>query len=138
MFHIALTILVVDIVICKELLVYSNFNDGSLVYGYDPSIMQDFITLQNDIGQSGFVKKNCTKICLELPDKFTICSSMLIKYMTTKNNFIEMLQNDGTHWFQLDFEHLRDLENMSERISMNLDNIEKFWESKIPINPHSW
>ena len=63
---------------------------------------------------------------------------MLIKYMTTKNNFIEMLQNDGTHWFQLDFEHLRDLENMSERISMNLDNIEKFWESKIPINPHSW
>ena len=97
----------------KEIQYYSNFNDGT--WGFGPeSVIEDYVTLSNDPKA-------------QLPNDFTVCSSLLIKFMTTKNNFIEIYKEDGTHWFQLDLEHLRDLESFSERVSMHFEeSINKF------------
>ena len=104
---------------------YTNFNDGTWGFGVE-SVIEDYVTLSND--PKG-----------QLPNDFTVCSSLLIKFMTTKNNFIEIYKEDGTHWFQLDLEHLRDLDTFSERVSMYFEgSINKFWDSKVPINPHTW
>ena len=109
----------------KEIPYYSNFNNGNLIFGTESQI-PDFVTLAND------PKAN-------LPNDFTVCSSLFIEFMTTKNNFIEIFKKDGTHWFQMDLEHLRDYKTFSERISMYYgSDLFKFWDSKVAINPHSW
>ena len=112
----------------KEISYFSNFNNGNLIFGEESKI-PDFVTLADD-PKSDF------------PNDFTICSSLYIKFMTTKNNVIEIMKKDGTHWFQIDLEHLRDYETFSERITMfyGSEKPEKlqFWDSVLPINPHSW
>ena len=115
----------------KQLDVVTNFNDGSLVYG-EESTMTDYVTLAND------PKAN-------LPESFTVCSSLFIKFMLTKNNFIEILKEDGTHWFQMDLEHLRDFSTLTERITLIYHNpitgkeeVMKFWDNVVPITPHAW
>ena len=66
-------------------------------------------------------------------------------FMLTKNNFIEILKEDGTHWFQMDLEHLRDFSTLTERITLIYHNpisgkeeVMKFWDNVVPITPHSW
>ena len=115
----------------RQLDVVTNFNDGSLVYG-EESTMTDYVTLAND------PKAN-------LPESFTVCSSLFIKFMLTKNNFIEILKEDGTHWFQMDLEHLRDFSTLTERITLIYHNpisgkeeVMKFWDNVVPISPHAW
>ena len=115
----------------RQLDVVTNFNDGSLVYG-EESTMTDYVTLAND------PKAN-------LPESFTVCSSLFIKFMLTKNNFIEILKEDGTHWFQMDLEHLRDFSTLTERITLIYHNpisgkeeVMKFWDNVVPITPHAW
>ena len=115
----------------RQLDVVTNFNDGSLVYG-EESTMTDYVTLSN------VPKAN-------LPESFTVCSSLFIKFMLTKNNFIEILKEDGTHWFQMDLEHLRDFSTLTERITLIYHNpisgkeeVIKFWDNVVPITPHAW
>ena len=104
---------------------YSNFNDGKLLFGIESTIV-DYVTLAND------PKEN-------LPNDFTICTSLYIKYMTTKNNIFELYKEDGSHWFQMDIEHLRDIDSFSERISMFYEStLNKFWDKTVTIIPHSW
>ena len=119
------------VTIAKQLDYFSNFNDGSLVYG-EESTMTDYVTLTNDPRAN-------------LPESFTVCSSLFIKFMLTKNNFIEILKEDGTHWFQMDIEHLRDFSTLTERITLIYHNsisgkneVVKFWDHVVPITPHSW
>ena len=126
--HIFITkFLFVSIVKSKEIPYFSNFNKGNLIFGEESKI-PDFVTLAEDPISN-------------LPNDFTICSSLYIEFMTTKNNFIEIMKEDGSHWFQMDLEHLRDYDSFSERISMFYGNEmpEKlqFWDSVLPIRPHS-
>lgn len=109
----------------KELQYFDNFNEGNVLFGIESTIV-DFVTLANDpVGN--------------LPNDFTICNSLYIKFMTTKNNIMEIFKEDGSHWFQMDIEHLRDLDTFSERVSMYYEStINKFWDQSIPIAPHSW
>merc|ERR1719300_1860437 len=91
--------------IAKEISYFSNFNKGNLIFGEEEFKIPDFVTLVDDP-------------ISDFPNDFTICSSLYIKFMTTKNNVIEIMKKDGTHWFQIDLEHLRDYETFSERITM--------------------
>ena len=115
----------------RQLNYFSNFNDGSLIYGAE-STMTDYVTLTNDPQAN-------------LPESFTVCSSLFIKFMLTKNNFIGILKEDGTQWFQMDLEHLRDFSTLTERITLvyhnpvtGKDEPVKFWNQVVPITPHSW
>ena len=119
------------VTVARQLDYFSNFNDGSLVFG-EESTMTDFVTLTNDPRAN-------------LPESFTVCSSLFIKFMLTKNNFIEILKEDGTHWFQMDIEHLRDFSTLTERITLIYHNsisgkneVVKFWDHVVPITPHAW
>ena len=72
---------------CKQLQYYTNFKFENLVIGAE-ELMTDYVTLAND------PKEN-------LPDTFTICSSVLIKYVITNNDVFQILKEDGTPWFVL-------------------------------------
>ena len=105
----------------RQLNYFTNFNDGSLVFG-DESTMTDYVTLTNDPGTN-------------LPESFTICSSIFLKFMLTKNNFISIFKEDGTQWFQMDIEHLKDYSTLTERITLvhynpisGKDEVVKFWD----------
>ena len=115
----------------RQLDYFTNFNDGSLVFG-DESTMTDYVTLTNDPRTN-------------LPESFTVCSSIFIKFMLTKNNFISIFKEDGTQWFQMDLEHLRDFSTLTERITLvhynpisGKDEVVKFWDQVVPITPHAW
>ena len=115
----------------RQLNYFTNFNDGSLVFG-DESTMTDYVTLTNDPGTN-------------LPESFTICSSIFLKFMLTKNNFISIFKEDGTQWFQMDIEHFKDYSTLTERITLvhynpisGKDEVVKFWDQVVPITPHAW
>ena len=76
--------------IAKDLIYFSNFKPGPVKFGPE-SLVTDFVTITNDPG-------------IDLPDKFTICSSLFIEVMTTMQNIIQILKEDGTHWFQISYE----------------------------------
>merc|ERR1711892_516799 len=104
---------------------FDNYNTGVLEFGPEESI-SDYVELTNDPISN-------------LPEDFTVCSSLYIKYMTAENNFIEFFQANGSHWFQLDIEQLRDLDYFTERMTMHFGGKEhKFWKSGVPIKPHTW
>ena len=73
----------------KEMKYWSNFKPG-LIYGHE-SLMTDYVTIANDPVSN-------------LPDKFTVCSSLYIDLMTTIKNVVQIYKEDGTHWFNLSFE----------------------------------
>ena len=74
----------------KDLKYFSNFKPGPLIFGPE-SVVTDFVTIANDPG-------------IDLPDKFTICSSLFIEVMTTAQNIIEILKENGTHWFSISYD----------------------------------
>ena len=61
----------------KDLKYFSNFKPGPIIFGPE-SVVTDFVTITNDPG-------------IDLPDKFTICSSLFIEVMTTMQNIIQIL-----------------------------------------------
>ena len=65
----------------------SNFKFEIPVIGYE-SLIKDFAMLNND------PKAN-------IPDSFTVCSSVFIKFWSTDISIIEMLKEDGSHWFHM-------------------------------------
>ena len=115
----------------RQLDYFTNFNDGSLVFG-DESTMTDYVTLKNDPRNN-------------LPESFTVCSSIFLKFTLTKSNFISIFKEDGTQWFQMDIEHLKDYSTLTERITLvhynpisGKDEVVKFWDQVVPITPHAW
>ena len=73
---------------CKNLQMFSNYQGGVGEHGKEASI-RDYVTLAND------PKAN-------LPDSFTICSSIYVKYVTsTSDHFMEVYKEDGGHWFTI-------------------------------------
>ena len=76
--------------IAKDLKFFSNFKPGPKIFGPE-SVVTDYVTMTNDPGT-------------DLPDKFTICSSLFIEVMTTIQNIIQIMKEDGTHWFQISYD----------------------------------
>ena len=120
---------------CKNLQMFSNYQGGVGEHGKETSI-RDYVTLAND------PKAN-------LPDSFTICSSIYVKYVTsTSDHFMEVYREDGGHWFTIVLgTDLRNLDTMSEK--MIIWSALKGGEAKfapwdvfegplVPIAPHSW
>ena len=96
-------------------------------------LIKEYVTLLNDPNAN-------------LPNSFTICSSIFIKFRTTAVAFFEMYKADGTHWFLLQVgTNKRDYKNPSETITIWYDDPttgshgqEDFEDATIPIVPHSW
>ena len=86
----------------RELEFYSNFKSDKIVYGQE-ALMADFVSLKSDPKS-------------DLPDSFTVCSSILLQYFTTHQNFIEIYKEDGTHWFNLGLDLMRDMSTFTETI----------------------
>ena len=117
---------------CRQIEYFSNFKFEKLVYGAE-DLITDYVTLANDpVGN--------------LPDTFTICSSVFIKYVTTNNDVFEMFKEDGTHWFVLVLKTRdRDYKNLSEKVAIfymnpTTDKLESdlIYNKVLPIVPHSW
>ena len=101
---ISLTILVDG----KKIKYYSNFKFEKIVYGQEDSVI-DFLTLADD------PKGN-------LPESYTACSSVFVKFATTDILVIQMLKQDGTPWYRFTIFAGREFGTMSEILNLNYDN----------------
>ena len=115
---------------CSDMNSFStfSFDEDTLKYGAESSI-NNFISLGNDPKSS-------------LPDSFTVCSSILVKFMNTAAHFVQMYTEDGSHWFNLHITILRSL-NMQTRLfymdhSKGAFQQEPFIDIPVPMIPHSW
>ena len=72
----------------KTIKYLSNFKFEDIVYG-EEEVIKDFVTLAND------PKAN-------LPDSYTICSSVFVQFVTSDKIVIEMLKQDGSPWYLLE------------------------------------
>lgn len=132
-FHLILLFLIkVD---CKTLKIFSSHNFGPTLFGPKPQI-KDYVSLVNDPKS-------------QLPNMFTICSSVFLDFITSETHFIEILKEDGSHWFDVSVSTLtgrHQVNNtLSEEVRVWYQNIQSEKEesdwlrgSIIPIVPHSW
>ena len=104
---------------------------------------------ENIYGEEHLIKEYVTLLNApkaDLPNSFTICTSIFNKYKTTAIAFFEMYKDDGTHWFLLQIGPTkRDYKNPSETVTIWYENPttgshgqEDFQDATIPIVPHSW
>ena len=70
----------------KAIKYFDNIGDnGVFIYGSTEDVMDRYSGLSKDIIGN-------------LPDTFTICSSIFIQYKTSASNFFHLLQDDGQPW----------------------------------------
>ena len=132
-FHLFLLFLIkVD---CKKLKFFSSHNFGPTLFGPKPQI-KDYVSLVNDPKS-------------KLPNMFTICSSVFLDFITSETHFIEILKEDGSHWFDVSVSTLTGRHQVNNTISEEVrvwyHNIQSEKEESdwlrgtvIPIVPHSW
>ena len=77
----------------KDLKYFSSFKPGPLITGPE-SVVTNYVTMTSNPVST-------------LPDEFTICNSLFIEVMTTAQNIIEILKEDGTHWFSIFYDPVR-------------------------------
>ena len=125
-------IVVPNFVSGKSIKYFSNFKFENIVFG-EESLMKDYITLAED--PTG-----------NLPDSFTVCSSLFIKFATTENSALQIFKADKSPWYSLEIStNSRNYDSLSETVSLwyehsvtgNLQQ-EFFKHVHIPIVPHSW
>ena len=115
----------------KHLQYFSSFTFGETFWKSE-HLITDFVTLSED------PKAN-------LPDSFTICNSLLVKFVSTNYDVVGMLKEDGLPWFSLELGTMqRNYEQMSETLLIFYENpatgssgISQFTSVHIPIVPHS-
>ena len=115
-----------------EMQYFSSFTFGETFWKSE-HLITDYVTLSND------PKAN-------LPDSFTICNSLLVKFVSTNYDVVGMLKEDGSPWFSLELGTMqRNYEQMSETLLIFYENpvtgssgISQFTSVHIPIVPHSW
>ena len=73
-----------------DLKYFSSFKPGPRVVGPE-SVVKNFVTIANNPGS-------------DLPNEFTICTSLFIEIMTTSQYLFEILKKDGTHWYSLSYD----------------------------------
>ena len=129
---ILIAILVPNFVSGKSIKYFSNFKFENVVFG-EESLMKDYITLAKDPNGN-------------LPDSFTVCSSLFIKFATTENSALQILKEDKTPWYSLEIStNSRNYDSLSETVSLWYENPRTgnlqqdfFSNAHIPIVPHSW
>ena len=116
----------------KKLKYYSNFNFKKLVFGPE-DVVVDYLTLADDpIGN--------------LPESYTTCSSVFVKFASTDIAVIHMMKQDDTPWYSLVvLIGSREYDKMSESLLLAYDDpttdkfeVEFLTSSHIPIVPDSW
>ena len=85
---------VFNLIFAKDLKYFSNFKPSSSILVGRESAVTDFVTMTNNPGS-------------DLPNKFTICSSLFIEFMTSNQNIVQILKEDGTHWFSIIYDSVR-------------------------------
>ena len=127
-----MVIFVLNIVPGQSFKYFSNFRFEKVVFG-EESLIKDFVTLADD------PKGN-------LPDSYTMCSSVFIKFATSVQQVFQILKKDKSPWYSLEINtNSRNYESLSEGLSLwyehpvtgNLQQ-EFFSHVIIPIVPHSW
>ena len=74
-----------NLIHAKDLKYFSNFKPGPLQVGRE-SVVTDFVTLTSDPGS-------------DLPNTFTVCTSLFIDIVTTQQSVFQIMKKDGTGWF---------------------------------------
>ena len=118
-------------VLCLDMNIFStfSFNEDAQRFGIESSIT-DFISLANDPKSS-------------LPDSFTICGSIPLKFEWHASHFVQMYTEDGSHWFSF-LISIREGLNLVNRLTVNKHpstgayQQETFNIVPVPIVPHSW
>ena len=110
---------------------YSNFKFEKIVFGPE-DVIEDYLTLADDPNGN-------------LPESYTVCSSVFVKYATSDIAVIQMLKQDGTPWYSLVISGSKNYDKMSENLELSFDNpitgkfeLDFITSSHIPIVPHSW
>ena len=111
---------------------YTNFKFEKIIFGGE-HLIKDYVTLAND--PTG-----------NLPDSYTMCTSVFVKYSTSDVNIIEMLKQDGSHWYLLELSATnRNYDKFSESMQISVvnpttgkDEWEVFTNAVIQIVAHSW
>ena len=120
-------IFIMNLYYAKRIEYLSNFKSGNIVYGQE-SLMTDFVTASNNPVSN-------------LPDQFTVCSSLCFNLLTTNKNVFVIYKEDGTHWFHLTFNVVRDLTIRTEILDLysqtEFKNVQIYYRN-VSIVPHSW
>ena len=109
--HIYIVIVIFNLysVVGKDITFLSSFSFKGYGFGAE-SLIQDYVTLQND------PKSN-------LPNSFTICSSLWVQYINSDSQVFQMYKRDGSIWFMLNLAtYNRDFVKLSEMIKIHYDN----------------
>ena len=67
---------------------FSNFKFENIVFG-EEHLISDYITLDNDPNSN-------------LPDSYTVCSSVYVQYCTSNKGIVAMLKHDGSPWYSVE------------------------------------
>ena len=110
---------------------FSNFKFEDIVFG-EEHLISDYITLDNDPNSN-------------LPDSYTVCSSVYVQYCTSNKGIVAMLKRDGSPWYSVEiFTNDRQYEQKSEKFVIWYENpttgksSSDQISSTVPIVPHSW
>ena len=90
MYSILAALYLFNLGIAKDLKYFSNFKPGPIITGPDSAIT-DFVTMTSNSVS-------------DLPIDFTICTSIFIEVLTTMQNIIQILKEDGTPWFSISYD----------------------------------
>ena len=74
-----------SLIYAKDIKYFSNFKPGPLQVGRE-SVVTDFVTLTSDPGS-------------DLPNGFTVCTSLFVDIVTTTQSMFQIMKRDGTAWF---------------------------------------
>ena len=85
---------VFNLIFAKDLKYFSNFKPSSSVLIGRESVVTDFVTMTNNPES-------------DLPNEFTICTSLFIGIVTSMQNIVQILKKDGTHWFSISYDSSR-------------------------------
>ena len=110
---------------------FSNFKFEDIVFG-EEHLISDYITLDNDPNSN-------------LPDSYTVCSSVYVQYCTSNKGIVAMLKRDGSPWYSVEiFTNDRQYEHKSEKFVIWYENpttgksSSDQISSTVPIVPPSW
>ena len=82
--------ILLNLLFAQDLKYFSNFKPGSSITLGDESAVTDFVMMTNKPG-------------FDLPNEFTICTSIIIEIMTTMQHIVTIMKKDGTHWFSISY-----------------------------------
>ena len=113
----------------KHLQYFSSFTFGETFWKSE-HLITDYVILSEDPKA-------------KLPDSFTICNSLLVKFVSTNYDVVGMLKYDGSPWFSLELGTMqRNYEQMSETLLIFYENpatgssgISQFTMSISPLSP---